>query len=274
MLKMYQVDAFTQDLFKGNSAAIIVLNEWLDESLMQNIALENNLSETAFLKATAKDSYHIRWFTPTDEIAFCGHATLASAFVLFQENPDLNEICFTTNSVGDFYITQKTDGKIVMDFPVRLANILTDIPQGLIEALGTSPKALYVNEQAYILEYEHAEQVLELQPDFLQLKTVCLNAKETDGLSKDVVVTALSHQEGYDFISRYFAPAIGVNEDPVTGSIHTALAPFWSMRLDKSELIAYQASTRGGVLYCKQLSKQRMQVSGYAKLYMIAELFV
>ncbi|MBF7686912.1 PhzF family phenazine biosynthesis protein [Acinetobacter rathckeae] len=274
MLKMYQVDAFTQDLFKGNSAAVIILDEWLDESLMQNIALENNLSETAFLKANADESYHIRWFTPTDEVAFCGHATLASAFILFKENIHLKQLHFTTNQVGDFYIQQQSDGLIEMEFPIRMPTVLEEIPQGLVEALGTPFKALYVNDQAYVVEYEHAEQVLELQPDFLQLKTVCLNAKVKDGNTKDVVITAPSDQAEYNFISRYFAPAIGVHEDPVTGSIHTALAPFWSQRFNKPELVAYQASTRGGVLYCKQLSAQRMQVSGYAKLYMVAEIFV
>lgn len=271
---MYQVDAFSQELFKGNSAAVIILNEWLDESLMQNIALENNLSETAFLKASTDESYHIRWFTPTDEIAFCGHATLASAFILFENNPALKNLRFTTNEMGDFYIQQHTDGLIVMEFPVRQPTVLEEIPQGLVEALGTPFKTLYVNDQAYVVEYEHAEQVLELQPDFLHLKSICLNAKVNDGKTKDVVITAPSDQAEYDFISRYFAPAIGVNEDPVTGSIHTALAPFWSQRFNKPELIAYQASTRGGVLYCKQLSAERMQVAGYAKLYMVAEIFV
>lgn len=272
-MKMYQVDAFTQKLFQGNSAAVILLDEWLDQQLMQNIALENNLSETAFVKRIDHQLFEICWYTPESEVDFCGHATLASAFILFQQYPSLKEITFKTRVVGDFQITQQQDGRIVMDFPVRLPEPLVQYPIKLKEALEIPFKAVHINQQAYIVEYEHADQIRALKPNFEQLKQISMDAQKHYGSSRDIVVTAPDQGE-YHFISRYFAPILGVNEDPVTGSIHTALAPFWAQRLNLTELTAYQASSRGGTLYCKILDHDRIQVSGYAKLYMTAEIYL
>lgn len=275
MMKMYQVDAFTKTLFNGNSAAVIILSTWPDAAVMQNIALENNLSETAFVVSNGDDSYHIRWFTPTNEVEFCGHATLASAFILFRENHHLTQLRFTTNDVGDFYIRQQSDGRIDMDFPIREAQPLSDIPLGLQAALVGEPfKAVYLNDQAYLVEYACADHVRALKPNFIELQKIGLAAKSHYGTTRDIVVTAPDEHSDFDCISRYFAPAIGVNEDPVTGSIYTAVAPFWLKRMNRSELVAYQASERGGVLYCKQLSPSRIQISGYAVLYMTAEIFL
>lgn len=272
-MKMYQVDAFTKELFKGNSAAVIILDEWLDDALMQKIALENNLSETAFIKPNSEHIFDICWYTPESEIDFCGHATLASAFILFEHYPALKEFTFRTRAVGDFYITQHADGRIVMDFPIRAPEPLPDYPQALQDALDLPFKAVYINPQAYIVEYEHADQIRSLKPNFEKLKQISIDAEQLYGKSRDIVVTAPSKGQ-YDCISRYFAPILGVNEDPVTGSIHTAVVPFWAERLNLNELVAYQASNRGGTLYCKILGPDRIEVSGYAKLYMTADIYI
>ncbi|MHA3080014.1 PhzF family phenazine biosynthesis protein [Acinetobacter sp. ANC 5502] len=274
-MKIYQVDAFSQTLFQGNPAVVIVQDEWLSDELMQNIALENNLSETAFVKRIDDTHYAIRWFTPTAEVAFCGHATLASAFILFREYTKATEIEFEVKNLGTFYVSQSIDGKINMNFPIRKPEYLEEYPEILNEALNKPIQAVYVNPQAYVIELESVQDVLDLEVDFLKLKALgCIHAV-MEAPSLDVAVTASDVGEStYDCISRYFAPEIGVNEDPVTGSIHTAIVPLWAEKLGKTELVAYQASARGGELFCRILNDERMEVSGYAKLYMIGELFV
>ena len=162
-MKMYQVDAFTQQLFKGNPAAVLVLDDWLDDALMQNIALENNLAETAFVKRIDDENYQIRWFTPQVEVDFCGHATLASAFVLFKDYTHAKTIHFHVKNLGVFIINQAEDGKIQMNFPIRPAQKVNDYPELLNQALSKPFKNVYLNAQAYIIEYETAQDVLDEQ---------------------------------------------------------------------------------------------------------------
>jgi len=270
-MKMYQVDAFTKELFRGNPAAVVVEKEWLDTDLMQKIALENNLSETAFVKIIDAENYEIRWFTPTVEVDFCGHATLASAFVLFKDFTDKKTINFHVRNLGLFIVHQDDDGKIRMDFPIRKAQPVEDYPTVLREALTKPFKAVYQNVQAYIVEYESVQDVLDEQPDMNLLKTLGKRtAITTTGM--DVAITSKADQP-YDCVSRYFAPVAGIDEDPVTGSIHTAIAPLWAEKLGKNNIMAYQASSRGGVLYCNVLNQERIEISGYGKLYMQAEIF-
>lgn len=273
-MKMYQVDAFTQVLFKGNPAAVLVVDEWLDENLMQNIALENNLSETAFVKKIDEANYEIRWFTPTTEVDFCGHATLASSFVLFKFYTQEKLIQFHVKNLGIFTVQQAEDGKILMNFPVRKAELVTEYPEELTQALTQPFKNVYLNAQAYIVEYETAQQVLDEQPNFAILKRLgkIRTAITAPGSMTDVAITAQGAQ--YDCISRYFAPGNGIDEDPVTGSIHTGIVPIWAEKLNKPEILAYQASARGGELHCVMQENDRIQISGYACLYMQAEIYL
>ncbi|ONN50436.1 phenazine biosynthesis protein PhzF [Acinetobacter genomosp. 33YU] len=266
-MKMYQVDAFTKELFRGNPAAVIVEKEWLDADLMQKIALENNLSETAFVKIIDSENYEIRWFTPMVEVDFCGHATLASAFVLFKDFTDKKTINFHVRNLGLFIVHQDEDGKIRMNFPIRKAEQVKDYPAILRQALSKPFKAVYQNVQAYIIEYESVQDVLDEQLKALGKRTAIT---ATD---MDVVITTKA-DEHYDCVSRYFAPVAGIEEDPVTGSIHTAIAPLWAEKLSKNNIVAYQASSRGGVLYCNIMNQERIEIAGYSKLYMQAEIFL
>ena len=269
-MKMYQVDAFSEVLFQGNPAAVIVTDHWLADDVMQRIALENNLSETGFVRIIDQKHYEIRWFTPEAEVAFCGHATLGSAFVLFRDYTSETEIEFLVKDLGTFYVSKQADGKIAMNFPVRKPHRLDSYPQLLDEALNESFQAVYVNEQAYIIEYPSAASLRKEQPNFEKLKQLSVSI---EGQCLDIAITAQG-EHGVDCVSRYFAPAIGINEDPVTGSIHTAIVPLWAEKLNKTTLIAQQASQRGGTLFCQMLGQERIEISGYAKLYMIAEIFV
>jgi PhzF family phenazine biosynthesis protein len=271
-MKMYQVDAFTTQLFQGNPAAVIVTDTWLDETSMQNIALENNLSETAFVRKIDATNFEIRWFTPTTEVDFCGHATLASSFVLFKDFTEHKTIHFHVKNLGIFIVTQHLDGKISMNFPVRRAELVTDVPEVLRQALSKPFKEVYLNAQAYIVVYESVQDVLDETPNMELLKTMgkVRTAITADATQLDVVITSNAAQ--YDCVSRYFAPANGIPEDPVTGSIHTGIVPIWAEKLAKDELIAYQASSRGGTLYCKMLENERIEISGYARLFMQAEI--
>ncbi|KKC45358.1 PhzF family phenazine biosynthesis protein [Acinetobacter sp. V2] len=272
-MKMYQVDAFTKELFRGNPAAVIVEKEWLDVDLMQKIALENNLSETAFVKIIDAENYEIRWFTPTVEADFCGHATLASAFVIFKDFTEKKTINFHVRNLGLFIVHQDDDGKIRMNFPIRKAHQVEDYPVVLRQALTKPFKAVYQNDYAYIVEYESVQDVLDEQPDMSLLKTLGKLRTAITAKDMDVALTSKADQQ-YDCVSRYFAPVAGIDEDPVTGSVHTAIAPLWAEKLGKNNILAYQASSRGGVLYCNILSEKRIEISGYGKLYMQAEIFL
>ena len=260
-LEINIIDAFTDTVFKGNSAAVIITENWLSEHLMQSIAFENNLSETAFIVTDDKGIYHIRWFSPLTEIDFCGHATLASAFVLFKKNPKVTSIQFSAKAVGTLTVKQTDNGKIQMDFPNTKPDKVENIPEILLSGLSIAPVEVYKNNQAYFVIYKAEADVLKVERDNAQLKKLA---------PLDVVVTCQAQSadyKNYDFISRYFWPANGGDEDPVTGSIHTGLAPLWAERLGKNELLAYQASKRGGVLDCV-VAGDRVFISGHAVHYL------
>ncbi|WP_151824543.1 PhzF family phenazine biosynthesis protein [Acinetobacter bereziniae] len=276
-MKMYQVDAFTQQLFKGNPAAVLVLDEWLDHALMQNIALENNLAETAFVKRIDDENYQIRWFTPKVEVDFCGHATLASAFVLFKDYTSAKTIRFHVKDLGIFTIQQADDGKIQMNFPIRRPQKVTEYPELLNHVIDKPFKEVYLNAQAYILVCDSAQDVIDAQANLVNITRIAEQYSVSTALTAssggfDVTITAASDQ--YDYVARYFAPYKGINEDPVTGSMHTGLAPLWAEKLAKNQLIGYQASERGGTLFCNLQADNRIEISGYAQLYMQAEIFL
>lgn len=260
-LEINVVDAFTDTVFKGNPAAVIITDNWLCEDLMQSIAMENNLPETAFLVPDESDEqgvYHIRWFSPTTEIAFCGHATLASAFILFKKNPNLKSIRLLTKTVGELTVVHTESGEIQMDFPNTKPKKVEYVPSVLLEGLSIAPIEVYRNDQAYFVIYHSENDVLTVKRNNELLKQLA---------PLKLVVTSLCENEDYDFISRYFVPADGGVEDPVTGSVHTGLAPFWAERLNKNDLIAYQASSRGGVLKCI-VKDDRVLISGNAVQYL------
>jgi PhzF family phenazine biosynthesis protein len=277
-LAIYQVDAFTNQRFRGNAAAVVPLAHWLDDALMLQIAQENNLSETAFLLELAPGHYHIRWFSPLTEIDFCGHATLASAYVIFMLQPELAEIRFSTGAVGDLTVTKNADW-LQMSFPKRLAKPVAEIPTALLQGLGAAPLQVLRSDQAWFAIYADASTVAALTPDMQQLKQlgpwdVVVTAPGTGFIPEPPAAQANPDAEQqYDFISRYFWPANGGDEDPVTGSIHAGLTPYWAEQLGKNQLLAYQASTRGGVLRV-EISGDRVLVSGQAVLYLKGEIEV
>jgi len=255
-IKVQFINAFTDVLYKGNSAAVIITDDWLSDSVMQLIAAENNLSETAFIKPLTAGKYEIRWFSPITEIDFCGHATLAASFVIFANNNSLKALTFLTKSVGDLMVIEEDSGYIQMSFPNLKPKILVDIPDLLLQGLSIAPKEVLLSDQAYFVIYNAESDVFNVNYNSHLLKQLA---------PYDVVVTAKSDQ--YDFVSRYFWPANGGDEDPVTGSIHAGLAPYWSEKLNKSQLIAFQASLRGGELQCK-VDNNRVYVSGKAIQYL------
>ena len=253
-IPIYQVDAFTSEVFSGNPAAVCILDSWLDDNILQSIAAENNLSETAFLVRN-DEGFDLRWFTPRTEVSLCGHATLASAFALFNcRDWSKKEIRFNTRKSGQLVVS-KRDSLLEMDFPSRPAHSITP-PTGLNEALGVKPIAVLgsVEDLMFVLDSEKA--VRELQPDFSSLERI-----ECRG----IIVTSRGSQS--DFVSRFFAPAVGIPEDPVTGSAHCVLAPYWSSELNKKNLHALQISKRGGELFCTHAG-DRVKISGKAVLYL------
>jgi PhzF family phenazine biosynthesis protein len=255
---IYQVDAFTREAFHGNPAAVVPLENWLDTETMLAIAAENNLAETAFfVKQDA--GYGLRWFTPTIEMDLCGHATLASAFVLWNElGYEADEIAFETKS-GTLKVAREGD-LMVMDFPSRPAEE-TESPDGLAEALGGTPEKV-LKSRDYLAVYNTESEVLALRPDFRAITALGVHA---------VIVTAPGERS--DFVSRFFAPSVGVDEDPVTGSAHCTLIPYWAERLGKTELYARQVSNRGGELFC-ELKGDRVKMAGNAVLYLKGEIYV
>jgi len=256
-MKCYFVDAFAEKVFEGNPAAVCILENWPSDSLMQAIAKENNLSETAFAVREG-DKYHLRWFTPGGEIDLCGHATLATAYVLsnFYDKEE-NTFVFQTLS-GELTVVKKGD-LYEMDFPSRMPAKL-DITGEMASALGVTPVEAFLGRDLMVI-LEKENDVLYAKPDFSALKEL------KDGLG--VILTAKSKQ--FDFVSRAFFPKLNVNEDPVCGSAHCQLIPYWSKQFDKKEMVARQLSERGGTLYCR-LDDERVSISGYAALYSIAEL--
>lgn len=255
-LPIYQVDAFSDEVFAGNPAAVVPLKEWLSDDLMQKIALENNLSETAFFVYIKDNIFQIRWFTPLAEVNLCGHATLASAYVVFHElNFEWDEIIFQSKS-GDLRVSRQ-GVFIELDFPIQTTEECL-APMGLIEAIGKQPKEIRRAADDYLLVYEEEQTILDINPDFNLLKNI---------QARGIIVTSLSSTADFDFVSRFFGPAVGVNEDPVTGSAHTKLIPYWAKVLDKNNLRAKQVSARGGILNCT-LTENRVLMAGNAQLYL------
>jgi PhzF family phenazine biosynthesis protein len=260
-LQIFQVDAFTSKPFGGNPAAVVPLTEWLPDETMFKIAAENNLSETAFFVKEG-DKYHIRWFTPTVEVNLCGHATLASSHVIFNELKLENEfIQFHSDRSGKLSVTKQGD-RFVLDFP---AYPMTQIEHSdeLAQAVGIVPERVWESQgNMVIMRVESEEKVRALEPDFHALQQIPYD---------EVIVTAPG--DDCDFASRMFAPRIGIPEDPVTGAIHCSLIPYWAKELGKDTLFARQVSTRGGELFC-ELVGDRVKIGGNATLYLKGEIFV
>ena len=254
---MYQVDAFTDTLFRGNPAAVCPLEEWLPDALMQQIAMENNLSETAFFVARG-DRFAIRWFTPALEVDLCGHATLATAYVIFRfMRPDADSIEFDSRS-GVLGVSRSGE-LLTLDFPVDTVS-RTQPREDLAQALGAWPLEFHRGRTDYFLVYGSQQDIEAMTPDFALLSQVP---------ARGIIVTARGQDA--DFVSRFFAPQSGVPEDPVTGSAHTSLTPYWAARLGKSELTAMQLSSRRGWLRCS-LAGDRVRISGQARLYLTGEI--
>lgn len=251
---IYQVDAFTSEVFSGNPAAVCILDEWIDDGKLQSVAAENNLSETAFLVQN-ENGFELRWFTPVTEVGLCGHATLASAFVLFVcRHWKADTIRFQTRSSGQLTVTRR--GEIFeMDFPARPAYPRSPLDK-LSQALGATPEKIFDSDEDLMAVLDNEKAVVDVQPDFAALEK--LNCR-------GIIITAQG--DGCDFVSRFFAPRVGIPEDPVTGSAHCVLIPYWAAILGKKELKALQVSKRGGELFCG-LAGDRVKISGKAALYL------
>lgn len=258
-MKIYQVDAFTEKPFAGNPAGVCVLQDYPTEKWMQDVASEMNLAETAFL-VPAEDGYNLRWFTPNSEVDLCGHATLASAHILWEKgflSPDKEAKFYTKSGL----LTAKLiDGWIQLNFPATPEEKI-DASAQLTEGLGITPFYIGKNIFDYLIEVDSEETVKNIKPDFTKIMQVPM---------RGVIVTAKSRE--YDFVSRFFAPEVGIFEDPVTGSAHCCLGPYWKKRLEKDEFTAFQASERGGVLKIK-VEKDRVLISGKAVTVIEGELF-
>ncbi len=264
MTDLYQVDAFADKLFEGNPAAVVQFDNWPDDSLLQSIATENNLAETAYLVANGA-KWELRWFTPSFEVALCGHATLAAAHVLYKHLGYQGEsITFVTRLSGELIVERKNDGSLAMEFPaiaIRKHDKLSEVAA----ALGSTPKSIWVGDYSpdqfdIVAVFDSAEEVAALTPNESQFGALG---------SRGVIATAAA--KDFDFVSRYFAPAFGIPEDPVTGSAHCLLTPYWSGQLNKTELRARQISARSGTLGCRLLG-DRVELTGRAIDYMKGSL--
>ena len=274
-MRIYQLDAFTDRLFSGNPAAVIPLTDWLPDERMQQIASENNLAETAFyVKTDEEATYHIRWFTPTVEVDLCGHATLAAGYVVFflENKQDGNALAadqiFFNSRSGILKVCRGEQGWLTLDFPSDVVQKSNLQPPALLASLGEKPLAIFKGKTDYMLVYETQAQIEALVPDFRKMSTVP---------ARGVIVTAPgSSDSGVDFVSRFFGPQTGIDEDPVTGSAHTTLVPYWAEKLDKTELTAQQLSKRGGYLKCKLnddgTNPARVDISGQVQLYLTGEI--
>ncbi|MFM2223929.1 MAG: hypothetical protein RJA07_131 [Bacteroidota bacterium] len=258
-IRTYQVDAFTDKLFSGNPAAVCILDTWLNDDLMQSIAFENNLAETAFVVPSGK-GFEIRWFTPTVEVDLCGHATLTSAFVLFNllDYPD-SKIQFHSHRSG-LLTVEKKDDLLLLDFPTDTLKLINEEQNTIENCIGIQPIECYKGKTDYIAVIDSESALKNLQPNFEEI--IKLNAR-------GLVVTAKG--DNVDFVSRFFAPQSGIYEDPVTGSAHTSLLPLWSKKLNKNNLVAHQISQRGGQLFC-EFKNDRCIIGGKAKLFLTGEI--
>ena len=258
-MKLFQIDAFTSEAFRGNPAAVCLLDRDRDASWMQSVATELNHSATAFLLPVQDDGYSLRWFTPAVEVALCGHATLASAHALWEEH-GLGSARFHTKS--GVLTAERIGDLIELDFPATREERV-DAPEGLLESLGISdPVYVGRNKFDYLVEVASEDIVRQLDPDHAQLRKIPV---------RGVIVTSRATMEGADFVSRFFAPGSGIDEDPVTGSAHCCLTPYWSAKLGKETMTAYQASQRGGFVYV-QLAGDRVKLRGHAVTVLRGEL--
>ena len=261
MIHIAQIDAFTAEPFSGNPAAVCVLPDVRDEAWMQHVAGEMNLSETAFLVRRDDGAYDLRWFTPAVEVALCGHATLASAHALWESGrlPAAETARFQTKS--GLLTAVKSGDWIELDFPATPSQP-ADPPPGLIDALGAAPRYLGKSRFDYVIELEDEATVAGLTPDFARLRSLPV---------RGVMVTSLASTPGWDFVTRFFAPGSGIDEDPVTGSAHCCLMPYWSQKLGRTELVARQLSARGGTLRLT-LAGDRVKLRGQAVTILTGEL--
>ena len=257
-LPIYQIDAFTDRLFSGNPAAVVPLQEWLSDEMMLNIAAENNLAETAFYVPT-EAGFHIRWFTPAVEVDLCGHATLAAAYVIFKiQSYDKEKILFDTRS-GLLTVTSD-EGWLTLNFPIDHYQVAVP-PPALAESLhSVTLTEVYKGKTDYMVVLSSEEEVRDLDFDIIVLSTIP---------ARGIIVTAPGND--VDFVSRFFAPQSGIDEDPVTGSAHTTLIPYWAEKLEKTTLTARQLSKRGGDLKC-EIDDDRVKISGQARLYLQGEI--
>ena len=259
-LKIYQVDAFAEKVFSGNPAAVCPLDEWLSNDTLQKIAMENNLAETTFYVKQG-NQYQIRWFTPTIEVDLCGHATLAAAFVLFNcENHKENIIHFHSPRSGALTVSKKGE-LLTLNFPTDIFEPI-ELSAEIKDCFDIKPQSAFKGKTDYLFVFKNEDEIRKLSPAF-------------DSISKldarGVIVTAKG--DSVDFVSRFFAPQSGINEDPVTGSAHTTLTPFWAKQLGKTELTALQLSSRQGYLQCTYLN-DRVEISGQGKLYLTGEIYL
>ena len=259
-VKIFQVDAFTDKPFTGNPAAVCILTRPQDDTWMQNVALEMNLSETAFV-LKQEDGFNLRWFTPTVEVELCGHATLASAHILWEVGLLASHQPARFHTLSGLLLAERRGEEIELDFPATPGEP-TDPQPGLIEALRVEPKYVGKSRYDYLVEVESEENVRNLNPDFSKLKALSV---------RGIMVTSVAASSEYDFVSRFFAPSVGVDEDPVTGSAHCCLGPYWSEQLKKKELLAYQASERGGVVRVRVMG-ERVRLGGRAITVLVGEL--
>lgn len=263
-IPIFQLDAFSDRTFEGNPAAVCPLDAWLEDDVLQKIAAENNLSETAFFVRDAGSDateFELRWFTPVSEVDLCGHATLASAWVILNLlSRDRARVAFGTRS-GELTVERGEDGQLLMDFPARPA-VPRDAPRALVEGLGAAPAAVLASDRDYLVVLEDEDDVRKLKPDFARLR----------GLDR-LGIIASAPGVSADFVSRFFAPSVGVPEDPVTGSAHCTLVPYWAERLGRGDapLDARQISARGGTLVCRHLG-DRVTIAGRAALYLTGEI--
>ena len=261
-LKIYQIDAFTDTLFKGNPAAVCPLESWLDDKILLNITIENNLAETAFFVPLSENRFHLRWFTPEIEMDLCGHATLATAFVIFNElGNDSSEIIFETLSG---LLTVKIDGDfITLDFPSRPPE-KAELPEIISDGLNIQPKEIW-KARDYLLVYDTLEEIIRIEPNIAILNQINIDPG-------GIIVTARGSGD-IDFVSRFFTPQASIFEDPVTGSAHCTLVPYWASRLKRNELRAKQISDRGGELLCR-LNDDRVEMKGKAIKYLEGTIII
>lgn len=263
-MRIFQIDAFASRAFEGNPAAVCLLSDFPSAAWMQAVAREMNLSETAFLKRV-REGFELRWFTPEMEVDLCGHATLASAHFLWQTGELAQDEDSRFHTHSGMLVARRRDEWIEMDFPAEPPGERV-APSGLIEALGVTPLWVGRNRFDWLAEVRSEAEVRSLQPDFQALRDLC---------ERGVMVTSVADSEEFDFVSRFFAPAAGVDEDPVTGSAHCCLGPYWSAKLGKTELVGFQASRRGGVVRVRaQDEKGRVILAGRAVTVLEAELRV